>query len=275
MPRRSGRRRRAGTYDEGARLIERFYRIDYKGQPRYAVERDGNWRLIDGDIFGGYTEGEPVASSGHRLLAPVAPSKIVCVGLNYKDHAAEVKKPLPAEPLIFIKPSTAVIGPSASITLPGGVGRVDHEAELAVVIGRRATRVRAEDAHQYVFGLTCVNDVTARDLQVQGAGYTRAKGWDTFAPVGPCVARGLDYTAAAGLSVEGWVNGTRRQFSSTRELIFGIPKLIEYISTNMTLLPGDIISTGTPSGIGALHAGDTVTIKVEGVGELTNDVRIG
>jgi 2-keto-4-pentenoate hydratase/2-oxohepta-3-ene-1,7-dioic acid hydratase in catechol pathway len=254
-------------------LIERFYRIDYKGRQRYAVERDGEWRLLDGDIFDGFTEGERIAANDQRLLAPVDPSKIVCVGLNYKDHAAEVKKPLPAEPLLFIKPSTSVIGPGEPIVLPDGVGRVDHEAELAIVIGRRATRVRAKDAHRYIFGLTCVNDVTARELQVQGAGYTRAKGWDTFAPVGPCIVRGLDYTGASGLAVEGWVNGTRRQSSSTRELIFAIPQLIEFISTNMTLLPGDIISTGTPSGIGPLNAGDSVTIKVEGVGELTNPVR--
>jgi 2-keto-4-pentenoate hydratase/2-oxohepta-3-ene-1,7-dioic acid hydratase in catechol pathway len=124
----------------------------------------------------------------------------------------------------------------------------------------------------YVLGITCVNDVTARELQSQGAGYTRAKGFDTFAPVGPCIVQGLDYTSAAGLGVEGWVNGVKRQGSSTRELIFPIPMLIAYISANMTLLPGDIISTGTPSGIGPLTAGDTVTITVEGVGELTNRV---
>lgn len=254
-------------------MIERFYRIEYKGQPRFAVETEGTWRLVEGDIFGAYKPGESIASNGHRLLAPVMPSKIVCVGLNYKDHAAEVKKPLPEEPLIFIKPSTSVVGPGEPIVLPGNVGRVDHEAELAVVIGRRAARVPESEAHGYVFGLTCVNDVTARDLQVQGAGYTRAKGFDTFAPVGPCIARGLDYSRADGLAVEGSVNGATRQSSSTRELIFAIPKLIAYISTNMTLLPGDIISTGTPAGIGPLNAGDTVTIKVEGVGELTNPVR--
>lgn len=254
-------------------MIERFYRIDYNGQPRDAVERGGEWRLIAGDIFDGYAPGERISSTGHRLLAPVIPSKIVCVGLNYKDHAAEVKKPLPAEPLIFIKPSTSVIGPGEPILLPENVGRVDHEAELAVVIGRRATRVAEPEADAYVFGLTCVNDVTARDLQVQGAGYTRAKGFDTFAPVGPCIARGIDYASREGLKVEGWVNGTNRQSSSTRELIFTIPKLIAFISANMTLLPGDIISTGTPAGIGPLNAGDTVTIRVEGVGELTNAVR--
>ena len=254
-------------------MIERFYRIDYNGQPRHAVERDGEWRLIDGDIFGRFTPGETITSNGHRLLAPVLPSKIVCVGLNYRDHAAEVKKPLPAEPLIFIKPSTSVVGPGEPIVLPEAVGRVDHEAELAVVIGRRATRVPEAQAYDYVFGLTCVNDVTARDLQVQGAGYTRAKGFDTFAPVGPCVVRGLDSASPDGLTVEAWVNGTKRQSSSTRELIFAIPTLIAYISANMTLLPGDIISTGTPAGIGPLNAGDTVTVQVEGIGELTNPVR--
>ena len=252
--------------------MQRFFRIAYKGQPRYAVERDGEWRLIDGDIFGDFRVGEAIASTGHQLLAPVLPSKIVCVGLNYKDHAAEQNKPLPAEPLLFIKPSTSVIGPGEAIVLPEGVGRVDHEAEAAVVIGRRATRVREADAMDYVLGITCVNDVTARELQNKGAGYTRAKGFDTFAPVGPCIVQGLDYTGAAGLGVEGWVNGVKRQGSSTRELIFPMPMLIAYISANMTLLPGDIISTGTPAGIGPLVAGDTVTITVEGVGELTNRV---
>lgn len=254
-------------------MTERFYRIEHNGQPRYAVETDGKWRLIEGDIFGEHSPGEQIVSNGHRLLPPVMPSKIVCVGLNYKDHAAEVNKPLPDEPLIFIKPSTSVVGPGEPILLPEDVGRVDHEAELAVVIGRRATRVAESQANEYVFGFTCVNDVTARDLQVQGAGYTRAKGFDTFAPVGPCIARGLDYLKADGLLVEGSVNGKTRQSSSTRELIFDIPKLIAYISTNMTLLPGDIISTGTPAGVGPLNAGDTVTIKVEGIGELTNPVR--
>jgi 2-keto-4-pentenoate hydratase/2-oxohepta-3-ene-1,7-dioic acid hydratase in catechol pathway len=254
-------------------MIERIYRIDYAGEPRHAVERGGTWRLVEGDVFGERTDGEEIASSGHRLLAPVSPSKIVCVGLNYKDHAAEQHKPLPPEPLIFIKPSTSVIGPGEAIVLPEDVGRVDHEAEMAIVIGRRATRVREGDALDYVLGVTCVNDVTARELQNKGAGYTRAKGFDTFAPVGPCIAVGLDYTAAAGLKVEGRVNGALRQSSSTRELIFSLPMLIAYISTSMTLLPGDIISTGTPSGIGPLHPGDMVTVAVEGVGELTNPVR--
>lgn len=249
----------------------RFYRIEHRGRPRHVVEHDGEWRLVEGDLFGEFEAGDRVGAPT-RLLAPVEPSKIVCVGLNYQDHAAEQKKPLPAEPLIFIKPSTCVIGPGEPIVLPPGAGRVDHEAEAAVVIGRRATAVPEEAAQAYVFGLTCLNDVTARALQEKGVGYTRAKGFDTFAPVGPCIARGLDWASPAGLSVEGWVNGTRRQGSSTRELIFPIPRLVAFISAIMTLLPGDIISTGTPSGIGPLAAGDTVTIKVEGVGELTNPV---
>ena len=253
--------------------MRRFFRIEHNGEPRYVIDEDGAWRLLEGDLFGNHTAGETIAATGHRLLPPVLPSKIVCVGLNYKDHAAEQNKPLPPEPLLFIKPSTSVIGPGEAIVLPEGVGRVDHEAECGVVIGRRATRVRESEAMDYVLGLTCVNDVTARDLQNKGAGYTRAKGFDSFAPIGPCIVHGLDYTAAGGLRVEGWVNGEKRQDSSTKELIFPIPMLIAYISANMTLLPGDIISTGTPSGIGPLRAGDSVTIKVQGVGELTNSVR--
>ena len=253
--------------------MKRIYRIEYQGQPRHVIEQDYEWRLLDGDIFGQFKAGAAISPKGHRMLAPVTPSKIVCVGLNYKDHAAEQNKPLPPEPLIFIKPSTSVIGPGDSIELPPGAGRVDHEAEAAVVIGRRATRVSEADASRYVLGLTCINDVTARELQNKGAGYTRAKGFDTFAPLGPCIALGVDYGRREGLRVEGIVNGAVRQNSSTKELIFTIPTVIAFISAIMTLLPGDIIATGTPSGIGPLNAGDTVTIRVEGVGELTNTVK--
>ena len=252
--------------------MKRYYRIEYQGQPRHAVEQDGQWRLVEGDLFGAHEAGEQIAAEGHRLLAPVIPSKIVAIGLNYKDHAAEQNKPLPAEPMMFLKPSTAVINPGDAIRLPAGAGRIDHEAELAVVIGARATRVSEADAHNYVFGVTCLNDVTARELQVKDIQYTRAKGFDTFAPLGPCIATGLDYAGPSGLGVEGWVNGVRRQHSSTRELIFQVHKLVAFVSAVMTLLPGDVISTGTPAGIGPLAAGDTVTIKVEGVGELTNTV---
>ena len=256
-------------------MIKRIYRLEHGGRARHVVEQAGEWRLVEGDLFGAFETGDRISATGQPLLAPVVPSKIVAVGLNYKDHAAEQNKPLPAEPMIFIKPSTAVIGPGETIVLPEGAGRIDHEAEAGVVIGRRASHVQESEADAYILGLTCVNDVTARELQVRDTQYTRAKGFDTFAPVGPCIAQGLDYRAAGGLAVEGWVNGTRRQSSSTRELIFPIPRLVAFISSVMTLLPGDIISTGTPAGIGPLQAGDRVTITVEGVGELTNPVGQG
>jgi 2-keto-4-pentenoate hydratase/2-oxohepta-3-ene-1,7-dioic acid hydratase in catechol pathway len=248
--------------------MDRLYRIE-RG---YVIERDGKLFELSGDLFGRYSPGAPISGSAAALslLPPVRPSKIVCVGLNYKDHAAEQGKALPAEPLIFIKPPSAVIGPGAPIRLPPGVGRVDHEAEVGVVIGRRAHRVPRARAWEYILGLTCVNDVTARDLQKKESQYTRCKGFDTFAPIGPGIAAGLNGDPRA---VEGWVNGERRQSSSTTHLIFPIDHLVEFITFVMTLEPGDIISTGTPEGIGPIAAGDTVTVKVEGVGELTNPVR--
>ena len=254
--------------------MTRIHRIDHRGTPRHVIEEEGRWRLLEGDLFGSYTPGDEIASSGHHLLAPLVPSKIVAIGLNYKDHAAEQGKPLPKEPMMFLKPSTAVIGPGEPIVLPEGAGRIDHEAEVAVVIGKRASHVPEDRAHEYVLGLTCMNDVTARELQVKDVQYTRAKGFDTFAPLGPCIAAGLDYRAQ-GLSVEGWVNDERRQASSTRELIFSIDTLVAFVSRVMTLLPGDVISTGTPAGIGPLKAGDRVTIRVEGVGDLSNPVGQG
>lgn len=247
----------------------RLYRINHEGTPRYAAEREGRVRLVDGDIFDRFSEGAEIPAEGLDMLAPVLPSKIVCVGLNYKDHAAEQHKALPEEPLIFIKPSTAVIGPGQAIEAPAWAGRVDHEAELGLVIGKRAFNVPAAKAHQYVLGLIAVNDVTARELQNKDGQYTRSKGFDTFAPIGPCIAVGLD---GRDLQVRAYVNGHLRQDSRTRELIFTIPELVEFISSVMTLLPGDIISTGTPSGIGPIAPGDQVTVHVEGVGALTNPV---
>ena len=249
--------------------MDPIYRIDYHGRARHALRCEGVWHLLDGDPFGRYTTGARVEGPQPRVLAPVVPSKIVAVGLNYKDHAAEMNKALPDEPLIFLKPSTAVIGTGASIVIPPNAGRVDYEAEVGVVIGRRARHVPAARAHEYVLGLTCVNDVTDRDLQRRDVQYTRAKGFDTFAPVGPCIVAGdLDRP----IVVESRVNGERRQHSSTRELIFSIRRLVEFVTAVMTLLPGDIISTGTPSGVGPLVPGDRVVVAVEGVGELVNDV---
>jgi 2-keto-4-pentenoate hydratase/2-oxohepta-3-ene-1,7-dioic acid hydratase in catechol pathway len=253
--------------------MDRLYRIEYEGATTHAVERDGVLHRLSGDPFGDYTAGAAIpgglAAPGLRLRPPVTPSKLVCIGFNYKDHAAEIGMALPAEPLLFMKPSTAVIGPGDPIRLPPGIGRVDHEAEMGVVIGRRAHRVPRSRAWDYIRGITCVNDVTARELQKRESQFTRSKGFDTFAPIGPCVA----IVNGAPRGIEGWVNAERRQASNTKHLLFGIEFLVEFITFVMTLEPGDIISTGTPEGIGALTAGDTVTVKIEGVGELSNPVQ--
>jgi 2-keto-4-pentenoate hydratase/2-oxohepta-3-ene-1,7-dioic acid hydratase in catechol pathway len=255
--------------------MARIYRVARGGEIFYASEDNGGGlRRIStrgDDPFSGYEPGGAVKGGlgAVQVLTPLLPRKIVCVGLNYKDHAAEVGKKLPPEPLLFFKPSTAVIGPGAAIKLPPGVGRVDYEAELALVIGRRAHRVSAARAWDYVFGMTCLNDVTARDMQNKEPQYTRCKSFDTFAPIGPCIATGLD---GAPRRVEAFVNGARRQSSSTAELIFPLEHLVEYVTFVMTLEPGDIISTGTPPGIGPLKAGDEVVVKVEGIGDLKNPV---
>jgi len=251
--------------------MDRIYRVQKDGDTFYALERGGELRRAAGDPFRGLTPGAAVAGGlgAVKVLAPVTPSKIVCVGLNYRDHAAETGKALPAEPLLFMKPPSAVIGPGDTIRLPPGVGRVDHEAELGIVIGKRAHRVKRANAWDYILGLVCVNDVTARDLQNKETQYTRCKGFDTFAPIGPCIATGLN---GEPRGVEGWVNDQRKQNSSTTHLIFPVEHLVEYITFVMTLEPGDIISTGTPEGVGPLKAGDRVKIAVEGVGELINPV---
>lgn len=248
----------------------RLWRVRHEGAPRHVVERDGEWRLVDGDPFGAWRPGASVAPPDPATwLPPVSPSKLVCIGLNYRDHAAERGRPLPEFPMVFLKPSTAVVGPGEPVRIPPGVGRVDHEAELGVVIGRRATRVSRAAALDHVLGYTCVNDVTARDLQNRGVQYSHCKGYDTFAPVGPAV---LLSPAVGELAVEGLVNGERRQQSTTRELIFPVDRLVEYISDIMTLLPGDVIATGTPAGIGPIVAGDLVTVRIDGIGALTNPV---
>jgi 2-keto-4-pentenoate hydratase/2-oxohepta-3-ene-1,7-dioic acid hydratase in catechol pathway len=257
--------------------MERIYRVAKGGEIGYVAEYEGRIHrlaLRGRDLFSGYDRADPLIGglTGAIVLAPVRPRKFVCVGLNYRDHALEMAKPLPADPMLFFKPSTAVLDPDAPILLPPGVGRVDHEAELAVVIGRNAHRVSRASAWDYVFGITAVNDVTARDMQNKEIQYTRCKSFDTFAPIGPCIATLDDRSSLGPLAIEGWVNGTCRQRSTTAQLIFPVDFLIEYISFVMTLEPGDVISTGTPAGVGPLVNGDVVTIKVESVGELRNSV---
>ncbi len=204
-----------------------------------------------------------------KLLAPCEPSKIVAVGLNYKSHAEEMKIPLPDEPIIFLKPSTAVIGHKDNIVLPENFRRVDYECELAVVIGKKAKKVSEKEARNYIFGYTCFNDVTERTNQKKDGQWTRAKGYDTFAPVGPWIETEVE---PSSLKVETILNGNVVQSGNTEDLIFSVEKLVAFISNVMTLLPGDIIATGTPAGIGPIKEGDTVEISIEHIGKLTNYV---
>jgi 2-keto-4-pentenoate hydratase/2-oxohepta-3-ene-1,7-dioic acid hydratase in catechol pathway len=203
------------------------------------------------------------------LLTPAVPSKIVAVGLNYRDHALEMDMPIPEEPRIFLKPVSALIGPDDPIVLPPQSDFVEHEAEVAVVIKRRCRNVPAARAREYVLGYTALNDVTARDVRARDGLAARAKGFDTFCPLGPCIATGVDPSA---LSVEALVNGVVRQAGSTKDLIFPVEDLVAKVSEVMTLMPGDVIATGTPAGAGRLLPGDRVEIRVEGIGSLKNPV---
>ena len=204
-----------------------------------------------------------------RLLSPCQPSKVVCLGLNYLSHAKETNAPLPNVPLLFLKPSTAVIGPEDNIVYPDMSKRVDYEGELAIIIKERARGVSAEEALGYVLGYTCFNDVTARDLQASDGQWTRAKGFDTFAAIGPCIETELD-PGSAGL--ETYLNGEMKQKGNTNDLIYSVPEVISFISRVMTLTAGDVIATGTPSGIGPMQPGDTVEIRIESIGTLRNYV---
>ncbi len=203
------------------------------------------------------------------LLAPVVPSKIVAVGLNYRDHAEEMNLAIPAEPRIFLKPPSALCGPDDPIVVPPQAGRVDYEGELAVVIKKRCRNVPPERAREYVLGYTCLNDVTARDLQARDGQPTRAKAFDSFCPVGPCIATDIDPN---GVDIETWLNGERRQASNTKSFIFPAEDVIARVSAVMTLLPGDLIATGTPAGIGPMQPGDRVEVRIEGIGSLKNPV---
>jgi 2-keto-4-pentenoate hydratase/2-oxohepta-3-ene-1,7-dioic acid hydratase in catechol pathway len=213
--------------------------------------------------------GEEVPMADVRLLAPVIPSKVVAVGRNYADHATEMGGDVPEEPVLFLKPSTAIIGPGDSIPYPAASSHVDHEAELAVVVGRLARSVPAGEAGRFILGYACANDVTARDLQRKDGQWTRAKGFDGFCPVGPWIETEI---SPADLAIECRVNGEVRQAARTSMLAFGPGELLEFISGVMTLLPGDVILTGTPAGVGPLQVGDAVEVEVEGIGVLANDV---
>jgi 2-keto-4-pentenoate hydratase/2-oxohepta-3-ene-1,7-dioic acid hydratase in catechol pathway len=216
--------------------------------------------------LGGIETGETLRKDSLVLAAPVAPSKVVCIGRNYAAHAKELGNAVPQEPLLFLKPPSAVLAPGGTVLLPADSQRVEHEAELGVVIGRRARHVAVAHALEHVFGYTCVSDVTARDIQRKDVQFTRGKGYDTFCPVGPHIETELDVTA---LDVRAQVNGVLRQDGNTRDMIFKIPELIAYISRVMTLEPGDLIATGTPEGVGPLVHGDTHDVIVQGIGKLS------
>ncbi|MFZ5647685.1 MAG: fumarylacetoacetate hydrolase family protein [Bacillota bacterium] len=205
-----------------------------------------------------------------KALAPCLPGKAVCVGLNYRAHALELGLDLPEEPVLFLKPSTAVIGPGDFIQYPEMSRRVDYEAELAVVIGASCKNVGVEDAHRYVLGYTCANDVTARDLQQKDGQWTRAKSFDTFLPLGPYIITGID---PGRLDIFLYLNGELKQKSNTADLIFKTGELVSFVSRVMTLYPGDVILTGTPSGIGPMHSGDRVEVMIESLGTLANTVK--
>ncbi len=244
-------------------------RMEISGKIEYGIVREQ-------EVFA--LEGEPIKArpgkklgklSELKLKSPCVPTKVVAVGMNYRDHAKELGQQLPENPILFLKPPTSVIGPGEAIICPPSSQRVDYEAELGFVISRRAKNVKVEQAFDYILGYTCVNDVTARDLQIKDGQWTRAKGFDTFCPIGPWLETELD---PAHLKVQAILNGKVVQNSNTSNLVFPVPILLSFISSIMTLEPGDCIATGTPAGIGPMKPSDQITISVEGIGELSNPV---
>jgi 2-keto-4-pentenoate hydratase/2-oxohepta-3-ene-1,7-dioic acid hydratase in catechol pathway len=245
----------------------RIVRFRYKKEIHTGALEEKHIRVLDHRYR---DSGDRVRADRVSLLTPVDPGKIVCVGLNYTDHALEMNMPLPAEPVLFLKPPSALIGHGQAIVRPCDSGRVDHEAELGIVIRATARKVTPQSARSYILGYTCVNDVTARDLQKKDGQWTRAKAFDTFCPVGPWIETSVPDPDC--LSIRAFVNDEVRQDSSTSKFVFGVEELVSFISRVMTLNAGDLIATGTPAGIGPLKAGDTVTVTIGSVGSLTNTV---
>lgn len=247
----------------------RVVRLLHDGDCRYGLADGDTVTLINDEPFAAWESDGILPLKDVTLLAPVVPTKVVCVGLNYRKHIAEMGHDFPLEPVLFLKPSTAVIGSGAAIQIPEWVGRVDHEAELAVVIGRRTHKVTAKEAAENILGFACGNDVTARDIQKRDGQWTRAKGFDTFCPVGPWVDTDVDPST---LTLECLVNGELRQQVNTSDMLFDVYQLVSFASQVMTLIPGDVVLTGTPGGIGPIVAGDEVEVRIEGIGSLVNPV---
>lgn len=248
-------------------------RFSAGGDPQFGIVDDDELVVLAGDpMFHGYdTTGERLKLADVRLLAPVIPrSKVVCIGMNYAAHVATMQYEVPDNPLIFLKPNTAVIGPDEPIIIPPVDGRITHEGELVIVIGKIAKRVKAADWRDYVFGFTIGNDVSARDVMFADGQWARAKGFDSFAPIGPFIETELDPSA---LEIETFVDGEPRRKGNTRDMITKVPEIIEFVSDAWTLLPGDIIMTGTPDGLGGFVDGQTVEIHIEGLGVLRNPAK--
>jgi len=259
----------------------KYCRFEWEGGPRYGAVASRDGELWIEDLLASWPEDPwakpadgrfiPIPLHQARLLAPALPSKIVCIGRNYREHAAELGNEVPKEPLLFLKAPSAVIAAGAAIRIPALSQRVDFEGELAVVVAKRATKIGAgEDVRPYIRGYTIVNDVTARDLQKSDGQWSRSKGFDTFCPMGPLVTDEVD--PEAGISVTTRLNGEVKQQGTTRELIFTVAALLRHITAAMTLLPGDVISTGTPAGVAPMKGGDVVEVSIGGIGALRNPV---
>ena len=248
----------------------RLVRFQANGGPAYGILNNDEIVELDREGYASLTSRRAVhRASEVRLLAPCVPTKVVAVGLNYRDHARELGMAVPENPVLFLKPPTAVIGPGDNIIYPAMSRQVDYEGELGIVIRDRVRHISPAESRQHILGYTCANDVTARDLQKQDGQWTRAKGFDTFCPVGPWIETDLD---PGDLLIETYLNGESRQSSRTSQFVFGVDRLVSFISQVMTLDPGDLIITGTPAGIGPMKAGDEVEVRIEGIGSLKNRV---
>ncbi len=254
--------------------MERVVRVADGAEARWAVVEDDHLVALSGVPFDRLDRTEDLGQiESRRLLAPTAPSKVVCVGRNYAAHAAEHGADVPTEPLIFLKPPSSVIGPGEAIVVPPQSRQVEHEAELALVIGRRCRNLGVDNAWSVVAGLTCANDVTARDLQRRDGQWTRGKGFDTFCPLGPWLVTGLDEGSVADVEVTCTVSGELRQRGRTAHMVFSPAHLLAWVTSFMTLEAGDVLLTGTPAGVGPLLDGDTVEVEIGGIGKLSNPVR--
>jgi len=251
-------------------VFTHYIRFSFDGKTHYGQLQGDQVAIIAGDIFSDFELTDQIVPlESVTLLTPCQPRSIVCVGLNYRQHALEMGLQLPSEPVIFLKPQTSLLPHGGNIVYWPMVGRLDYEAELAVVIGKRCHRVSKEEAMRYIFGYTIANDVTARDLQSKDGQWTRAKSFDTFCPLGPSIVTDID---GSNLRLKAILNGQVKQDSTTADLIFNIPQLVSFISHVLTLHPGDVILTGTPSGVGPMQVGDEIRIEIEGLGHLINRV---